>query len=73
MTEPVINKGFVEREFASMSQEYQLGIPKLKNEQIEIIMSVLEGKDTIGILPTGFGKSITFYALDHQVIFYCVF
>ena len=59
MTESAISKGFVEREFAFISQEYQLGIPRLKNEQIDIIISVLQKKDTIGILPTWFGKSIT--------------
>ena len=63
MTESAISKGFVEREFASIAQEYQLGIPRLKNEQIDIIISVLQKKDTIGILPTGFGKSVTFYVL----------
>lgn len=36
------------------------GFSTLKPEQKEIIDSVLEGKDTIGLLPTGFGKSITF-------------
>lgn len=36
------------------------GFNKLKKEQEEIIDSVLNHKDTIGLLPTGFGKSITF-------------
>lgn len=36
------------------------GYDKLRDEQEEIIDSVLKGKDTIGILPTGYGKSITF-------------
>jgi ATP-dependent DNA helicase RecQ len=40
--------------------KYYFGYDKLKIEQEEIIDSVLEGKDTIGVLPTGFGKSITF-------------
>lgn len=42
------------------SLKYYFGYDKLKEEQERIIDSILEGKDTIGILPTGFGKSITF-------------
>jgi len=36
------------------------GFSNLKPEQGLIIDSVLEGNDTIGLLPTGFGKSICF-------------
>ena len=36
------------------------GFDKLKPEQAQIIDSVLSNKDTIGLLPTGFGKSICF-------------
>lgn len=36
------------------------GYERLKYEQEKIVRSVLEGKDTIGLLPTGYGKSITF-------------
>ena len=36
------------------------GYDKLKYEQERIVKSVLSGRDTIGLLPTGFGKSITF-------------
>ena len=36
------------------------GFDKLKQEQELIIDSILDGNDTIGLLPTGFGKSITF-------------
>lgn len=36
------------------------GYDKLRREQEEIIDTVLKGNDTIGILPTGYGKSITF-------------
>ena len=36
------------------------GYDKLKYEQEKIVKSVISGKDTIGLLPTGFGKSITF-------------
>ena len=36
------------------------GYEKLKFEQKMVVDSVLSGKDTIGLLPTGYGKSITF-------------
>ena len=38
-----------------------LGISKLKDKQKEIINSFLRKKDTIGILPTGYGKSICYF------------
>ena len=40
-------------------------VPELKNEQIELLQRLLRGQDSIGILPTGFGKSLVFqlYAL----------
>lgn len=46
-------------EYIDILQAYY-GFTSLKAEQKEIIDSVVEGKDTIGLLPTGFGKSITF-------------
>ena len=40
-------------------------IPELKPEQISLLQRTLHGQDAIGILPTGFGKSVVFqlYAL----------
>lgn len=40
-------------------QEYW-GYTDFRPLQEDIIMSVLEGRDTLGLLPTGGGKSITF-------------
>ena len=40
--------------------KYYYGYDKLKTEQEKIIDSILSGNDTIGILPTGFGKSVCF-------------
>ena len=36
------------------------GFDKLKPEQAQIIDSILDKRDTIGLLPTGYGKSICF-------------
>ena len=36
------------------------GYESFRECQLEIIESVLDGRDTIGLLPTGGGKSITF-------------
>lgn len=40
--------------------KYYFGYGKLKEEQEKIIDSILDNKDIIGLLPTGYGKSITF-------------
>ena len=36
------------------------GYTQFRDLQEDIIMSVLEGRDTLGLMPTGGGKSITF-------------
>ena len=40
-------------------------VPELKDQQIDLLKRFLRGQDAIGILPTGFGKSLVFqlYAL----------
>ncbi len=47
----------------------QLGYDKLKDLQVEVILSFLTGKDVFAILPTGYGKSLCFailpLLLDH--------
>ena len=35
-------------------------VPELKDEQIDLLQRILRGQDAIGILPTGFGKSLVF-------------
>ena len=46
------------------------GFSSFKPLQEEIIRSIAEGKDTLGLMPTGGGKSITFQvpALAHEGI-----
>ena len=43
-----------------------LGVSKLKEKQKEIINNVLSKRDVIGILPTGYGKSMC-YILPHLI------
>ncbi|WP_238480305.1 RecQ family ATP-dependent DNA helicase [Mangrovibacterium lignilyticum] len=45
--------------FQSILQKYW-GYPKFRPLQEEIIESVASGKDTLGLMPTGGGKSVTF-------------
>ena len=33
---------------------------KLKNKQYDIIQNIIQKKDVIGLLPTGYGKSLTY-------------
>lgn len=40
--------------------EFYYGFKEFRSEQEKIIDSVIQGFDTIGLLPTGYGKSITF-------------
>ncbi len=46
------------------------GYPEFRPLQLEIIQSVKKGKDTLGLMPTGGGKSITFqvYSLSKKGI-----
>ena len=48
--------------------EQYWGYPDFRSPQDEIINSVAEGKDTLGLMPTGGGKSITFqvYSLSQS-------
>ncbi len=49
----------MQTEIYNVLQEYW-GYNSFREKQEEIINSILEGKDTLGLLPTGGGKSITF-------------
>lgn len=45
--------------FRSILQQYW-GYPDFRGIQADIIRSIAEGRDTLGLMPTGGGKSITF-------------
>ena len=36
---------------------------ELKQQQLDVLRAVFDGKDTIAVLPTGFGKSLRFQML----------
>lgn len=38
----------------------RLGIRKLRRQQVRVIEHVLQGKDALAVLPTGFGKSVCY-------------
>ena len=44
----------------AVKQKYDFHFTALKKEQAEVICNVLDKKDTLAILPTGFGKSLTY-------------
>ena len=56
--EPVPTHGMVD-EVRRLARE-RFGIPRLHREQERAILSVLGGKDTLLILPTGGGKSLCY-------------
>src|ERR1700742_2705125 len=59
------------RQLLRLAQE-QFGIRKFRPGQRELIDAVLAGRDALGILPTGAGKSLTFQLpallLPHPVL-----
>ena len=50
-----------DEEFASIKAKYALPYDALSREQVTIIKSILGKKDSLGIMPTGSGKSACFY------------
>ena len=46
---------------------------KFKDKQYEDVQSILNGKDTVGLLPTGYGKSLCYFipplVLDYSETF----
>ena len=50
-------------------EETNLGSVCFKPKQIDILLKIFSGEDVIGILPTGYGKSLIFYLLPDLVRF----
>ena len=51
--------GAIKQVFQRLKDGYLLP-DELKEEQLDIISRVCNGKHVLGVLPTGFGKSLTF-------------
>lgn len=45
---------------AALAAARSLGVPPLKEKQMEALISFASGKDTFVSLPTGYGKSIIY-------------
>ena len=41
------------------------GFDTLKDKQIEVINEILKGNDVIGLLPTGYGKSLCYIPVSY--------
>ncbi len=46
--------------FEELSLIFDFPYAELKDKQVTMISHVLEGKDSFGVFPTGFGKSVVF-------------
>jgi len=58
MPAPPANPSATDR-FRAILKEYW-GYPDFRGIQLDIIRSIADGKDTLGLMPTGGGKSVTF-------------
>jgi len=58
-------------EYTSILQKYW-GYPSFRPLQEDIIQSVAQGDDTLGLMPTGGGKSITFQVYSLSVEGICL-
>ena len=45
---------------AARSAAKELGYPDLKPEQLEVVETFVKGRDKFAVLPTGYGKSLSF-------------
>ena len=46
---------------------------KFKDKQYDVVLSILNGRDTIGLLPTGYGKSLCYFVPPLLLDKVCVF
>ena len=59
MEPPILPKASKMNNYKKILKEYW-GFDDFRGIQHEIIKSICEGKDTLGLMPTGGGKSLTF-------------
>ena len=45
-----------------INKQYNFNYKDLKSEQIDVIHAIIENKDVVAVLPTGFGKTFCFTA-----------
>ncbi len=48
---------------AAVRSARKLGYSRLKEHQLQVILSFVEGNDVFGVLPTGYGKSLCYAVL----------
>ena len=49
--------------FDKVQYTYKIEFEDLKHEQKDTLLHILNGNDCLSVLPTGFGKSATYYLL----------
>ena len=47
---------------------HELGYSSMKPEHVEVAVALIEGRDLFAILPTGFGKSLSYACLPGRLI-----
>ena len=52
---------------ASTTAAKRLGYDSLKDKQMDVIISVVKGEDVFGVLPTGYGKSLCYACVFHNL------
>lgn len=62
--EPIYFSNWKLREvYEEVWKHYKFEFEDLKNEQEMTLLHILNGTDCLAVLPTGFGKSATYYLL----------
>ena len=70
----------IQQMYSEIRKKYE-GLPEnLKEEQVKVISSILNGKNTFGVLPTGYGKSLCYSVpplilceVDNKFMHHCIY